>query len=137
MSEYQIHKAAGIIIQDRQLLVERSFGKQFFIAPGGKVKARETPPKALIRELREEFGIETIEEDFEPFGTYYADAAGQEHLRLREDVFMVKKWIGEVAANSEVEEIAWITSSPPEEMKIGSTLTDEIMPRLKKIGLLD
>lgn len=52
-----IHKAAGILIKDKKLLVEKSKNKEFFIAPGGKIEAGETPEHALVRELDEEFGI--------------------------------------------------------------------------------
>jgi 8-oxo-dGTP diphosphatase len=82
-----IHKAAGIIIKDRKLLVERSKNKQFFIAPGGSIEEGETAPEALVRELKEEFDIDVAEEDLEEFGTFYDQAAGQEHLTFREDVF--------------------------------------------------
>ncbi len=43
--QYDIHKAAGIIIRDKKLLVERSKGKEFFIAPGGTIEEGETPNK--------------------------------------------------------------------------------------------
>jgi len=33
-----IHKAAGILIKDRKLLVEKSHNKQIFIAPGGSIE---------------------------------------------------------------------------------------------------
>jgi 8-oxo-dGTP pyrophosphatase MutT (NUDIX family) len=44
-----IHKAAGIIIQGRKLLVERSVGKVYFIAPGGSVEPGETVEQAVVR----------------------------------------------------------------------------------------
>ncbi len=47
-----IYKSAGILIKDRRLLVEKSFGKNFYIAPGGSIEPGETEEKALVRELR-------------------------------------------------------------------------------------
>jgi 8-oxo-dGTP diphosphatase len=79
-----IHKAGGIIIRDRKLLLERSKGKSIFINPGGKVEPGETVTEALVRELMEEFRIKVRQEDLEVFGTFYAPAAGQEH-RLAPD----------------------------------------------------
>ena len=60
-----IRKAGGILISDRKFLVERSKGKNIFIAPGGSIEIGETPRQALVRELKEEFKIVAIEEDFE------------------------------------------------------------------------
>lgn len=132
-----IHKAAGILIRDRKLLVERSEGKVHFIAPGGSVEPGETVKQAVVRELKEEFDIDVDEADLEPFGTFYADAAGQEHLKVRMDVFIVKSWQGKAVPSSEVEEIAWITSSPPKNMNVGSIFEHEVLPRLKAQKLID
>jgi 8-oxo-dGTP diphosphatase len=137
LNEYQIHKAAGIIIQDRKLLVERSRGREFFIAPGGQVESDETPKQALVRELKEEFNIDVREKDLEPFGTFYADAAERKNVRLREDVYFVKFWQGKITASNEVEETAWLTSKIPKGMKVGSTFHDEVIPRLKQQELID
>jgi 8-oxo-dGTP diphosphatase len=132
-----IHKAAGIIIVDRKLLVERSVGKEFFIAPGGSIEKGETAKQALVRELKEEFDIDVKEAELEEFGTFYDRAAGQEHLTFREDVFWVRKWEGEPTPSSEVEEIAWLTTKIPEGMKIGSTFQFQVMPRLKAQDFID
>jgi 8-oxo-dGTP diphosphatase len=126
-----------VIIKDRKALVEKSKTKEFFLAPGGKIEKGETPKQALVRELKEEFGIDVLEEDLEEFGILYDKAAGQEHLIMREDAFLVKKWQGEPRANSEVEKIAWINSNIPADMKLGSTLTEKIIPKLKEQGLVD
>ena len=132
-----IHKAAGIIIKDRRLLVEKSKGKHFFIAPGGSIESGETAPQALVRELKEEFDIDVKQEDLEEFGTFYDRAAGQEHLTFREDVFWVRKWEGEPRPSSEVEKIAWLTTDIPEGMKVGSTFEFQVMPKLKDLGVID
>lgn len=139
MSEtVQIHKAAGIIIRDRKLLVERSKGKQHFIAPGGSIEPEDgTPEKALVRELDEEFGITVDEANLIPFGVFRAKAAGQEDKVVEMEVFEVTKWEGEPSPHSEVEEIAWIGSRPPDGMKIGSIFEHEVLPRLKETGRIN
>ena len=103
-----IHKAAGVLLNNRRFLISRSKGKNFFIAPGGKVEEGESVREALIRELGEEFGIEVSVDNLEEFGTFYALAAGHKDKHLRMDVFVVKKWSGEIAPASEVEEIMWV-----------------------------
>jgi mutator protein MutT len=132
-----IYKAAGIIIQEKKTLVERSKGKAFFITPGGKIELSETPRQALVRELKEEFQIDVIEADLEPFGTFSAPAANEPDRIVHIEHFIVKKWRGEVRPDNEVEEIRWITSIIPTEMKLGSIFAHEIIPRLKKRGLID
>lgn len=132
-----IHKAGGILIKDRRLLVERSKGGEFFIAPGGSIEEGESPREALVRELQEEFMIEVTENDLKEFGIFYAKAAGKEEKLIRMDVFIVRKWIGEPVPNSEVEEILWIGSRIPEGIKVGSIFEHEVLPRLKTIGAID
>lgn len=138
MQEYSIHKAAGVIVRDKKILVERSLGKEFFIAPGGSIEDGETAKQALVRELKEEFQITTSEDDFTFFDTFYAVAAGKtDETRLRMDVFMVAHWDGEPTPDNEVEEIAWITSEIPETMKVGSIFEKDVIPRLKKEGIIN
>jgi 8-oxo-dGTP diphosphatase len=131
-----IHKAAGILIRDRKLLVERSKGKEFFIAPGGSIEPGETPEQALVRELMEEFQITVREDSLSVFGTFKAAAAGQEDKIVEMNVFTVSEWVGEPTADNEVEEVRWITSKP-EGIKIGSIFEHEVIPRLRAANLID
>jgi 8-oxo-dGTP diphosphatase len=138
MSEtVHIHKAAGIIIRDRRLLVERSKDKEFFIAPGGSIEPGETPEQALVRELMEEFQITVREESLSRFGTFRAPAAGQEDKIVEMNVFTVSEWDGEPTADNEVEEVRWITSEPEDGIKVGSIFQHEVIPRLKAANLID
>lgn len=138
MDNYDIHKAAGIIIKDRRLLVERSKGKDVFVAPGGKLEPGETSTQAVIRELKEEFQLDIAENDLEEFGTFYAEAAGSHNAgrKLRMDVFRVKN-AGEIVPDSEVEEVRWISSKIPADIEVGSIFAHEVLPRLKEQGLVD
>lgn len=135
--EYHIHKAAGILIQGRKLLVEKSINKQFYIAPGGSIEEGETPEIALQRELNEEFSIDVDLKDLEFFNTFYAEAAGQESKVVRMDVYFVKEWKGTVTASAEVEYIEWISSDNPNQLPLGSIFEHEVIPRLKKKDLID
>lgn len=132
-----IHKAGGIIIVDRKVLVERSKHKVMFIHPGGKIEPGETPKQALVRELEEEFTIRVKEADLEYFDTFYAEAAGNPGKWVQMDIFTVRKFAGTIQPASEVEEIAFVNSNIPQGMEFGSIVRHETIPRLKKQKFID
>lgn len=132
-----MYKAAGIIIKGRKLLVERSYNKQFFIAPGGGIEKGETAKQALVRELKEEFSIDVNEKDLTPFANYSAEAANHPGRTVHMEVFVVKKWQGDIIADSEVEEIRWITSTNQNDEDIGSIFAHEVLPKLKQQDVID
>lgn len=67
MSERTVLVAAGVILDgDRVLLTQRMAGAHLEGAwefPGGKVEPGEAPEQALVRELREEIGVEAAVDD--------------------------------------------------------------------------
>ncbi len=132
-----IHKAAGIIIRGKKLLVERSKDKDFFISPGGSIEEGETARQALVRELKEEFDIDTKEEDFEHFDTTKAPAANSPERMVVMETFMVHNFSGEPIPSSEVEELRWVTTADIGSLPLGSIFEHTIMPRLKQLDLID
>lgn len=132
-----IHKAGGIILKNRRLLVARSKNKDIFNTPGGKLEQGETSQAALIRELKEEIKIDVSEDDLKNFGTFYAQASGQEEKTIRMDTFIVERWKGEITPDSEIEELRWINSKDAEEISLGSIFHHEVIPRMKKQGFID
>ena len=132
-----IHKAAGILIEDRKTVVERFHGKAAFVQPGGRIEEGESAEQALVRELKEEFDIDVDEADLEHFGTYSAVAANHPGQQVHMQVFMVKQWQGEVKPSSEVEELLWTDSNLPEGIEIGSIFVHDIIPELKRRDLID
>lgn len=137
MTTIDIHKAAGILIKDKKLLVEKSKNKEFFIAPGGSIEPGETAKQALVRELMEEFQIKVEEKDLEEFGTFTAEATGQPGRIVEMQCFLVKKWLGEPTPDNEVEKILWIESTIPENIRISSIFEHEVIPRLKSRKLIN
>ncbi len=136
-SHGDIHKAAGILVKDRKTVVNRSMGKPVFVNPGGRIEAGETAKAALVRELKEEFDIDVDQADLEVFGTYTAVAANHPGQKVHMQVFMVKKWRGEIKAANEVEEILWVNSNLPKDVEIGSIFVHDLIPALKKQDLID
>jgi 8-oxo-dGTP pyrophosphatase MutT (NUDIX family) len=70
-------RIAAAVISDRlgRILLVRKRDTRFFMQPGGKVDAAETPMMALIRELREELGCRVV--TAAPWGVFSAPAANE------------------------------------------------------------
>lgn len=131
-----IYKAAGIIIEDKKLLFTRAKDMEFFIDPGGKIEEGETAKQALVRELKEELSIDVDEADLEPFGEFVAEAANHKGRTVHMQAFIVKKYSGAIKATSEVEELRWLTSNVPSDIKVGSIFGGKVLPALKLKGLV-
>ncbi len=90
--------AAALVDADgRVLLQQRAPGRQMaglWEFPGGKLEPGETPEAALVRELREELGIETEEACIAP-ATFASATLGERHLLLL--LFICRKWRGNPA----------------------------------------
>jgi 8-oxo-dGTP diphosphatase len=137
---YDIHKAAGIIIHKRKLLVTREKGKDVFVSPGGKVEKGENPKDTVIRELMEELGLTVRHDGLEEFGIFYAKAAGDFGSFVKMEVFNVRTWEGQPHPSSgeeQIDEILWLNSDIPSGIKVGSIFEHEVIPRLKKLDLID
>lgn len=131
-----IHKAGGVLIRDRRFLVTRAYGKDVFVAPGGKLESGETAITALIRELMEEVQVEISAENTEPIGTFHAQAAGNESKTLEMEVFLVRNWQGEPEPSSEIEEIMWVNTQTSG-ISLGSIFEHDVMPKLQQMNLID
>ncbi len=92
---------------NRVLLAQRPQGKSFagmWEFPGGKVEAGETPEEALIRELREELGIETKVACLAPL-TFASHAYESFHLLM--PLFVCRRYEGTPEAK-EGQSLKWV-----------------------------
>jgi 8-oxo-dGTP diphosphatase len=100
--------AVALIDADgRVLLAQRPEGKSMaglWEFPGGKVEASETPEAALIRELKEELGIDTWQSCLAPL-TFASHAYADFHLLM--PLFACRKWQG-TATPREGQTLAWV-----------------------------
>ena len=91
----------------RVLLSKRPEGKQLgglWEFPGGKVEAGERPEAALIRELKEELGIDVAESCLAPL-TFASHAYDDFHLLM--PLYVCRRWKGAVHG-AEGQELAWV-----------------------------
>lgn len=91
----------------RVLLARRPEGKTMaglWEFPGGKLQPGETPEAALIRELREELGIDVASACLAPFA-FASHAYGNFHLLM--PLFLCRRWKGR-AEGREGQTLAWV-----------------------------
>jgi 8-oxo-dGTP diphosphatase len=101
--------AALINDDDEVLLAKRPKGKRLagkWEFPGGKVEKGESPEAALVRELKEELGIDVEESDLEPFWFLSHDYTQEFDFHLLMPVYLVRAWRGEPQALTH-DEIIW------------------------------
>jgi 8-oxo-dGTP diphosphatase len=87
--------AAALVDEKRVLLQQRPPGLAMpglWEFPGGKLEADETPEAALVRELREELGIEALRTDLMPIAFASAELEGRHLLLL---LYTLSKWSGD------------------------------------------
>jgi 8-oxo-dGTP diphosphatase len=99
--------AALVDVDGRVLLAQRPAGKAMaglWEFPGGKVEAGERPETALIRELREELGIDVTEACLAPL-TFASHAYETFHLLM--PLYVCRRWKGEMVAR-EGQALAWV-----------------------------
>lgn len=121
---------ALIDVEGRVLLAQRPPGKSMaglWEFPGGKLAEGETPEAALIRELREELGIETREACLSPL--FFASHA-YEKFHLLMPLYVCRKWEGH-ASPREGQALAWVRPQkladykmPPADIPLVALLRD-------------
>jgi len=127
-----IHKIGAIILKDKKILVGKKKNK--FIIPGGRIEGDESHIECLKRELKEEFEVDLVSQEY--FGSYEDEAALDPGMKIKMDVYLVIVE-GEPKASSEIEESIYVNSKNKNEIELGSVLDKFVIPGLESKGLID
>ena len=98
---------ALVDVDGRVLIAQRPEGKSMaglWEFPGGKIEGNETPEETIIRELREELGIDVTQACVAPL-SFASHAYSDFHLLM--PLYICRRWEGLVKAQ-ENQKLAWV-----------------------------
>ena len=109
---YRRSRSVAIVVRNGKILMERVFyfGREFFTVPGGGIEEGETPEQAVLRELKEECGLDGA--IVRPLTVQYKSGGGAEYsfeVRVPEDAEPVTGYDPEASADDPpLKEVRWM-----------------------------
>lgn len=119
--------SAAVVHEGKILLVRRKktgFMDGYYANPGGHVEPKEIITAAVLRELKEETGLEANEEDLELFNVLQDEnVLPKLYISFR---FLVKKWSGvpKLLEPEKSDDIGWFSIGQPPKNTSPYTLHD-------------
>lgn len=121
---------ACLLDRNGRVLLVRKRDTRYYMLPGGKAEPGETPVQTLVRELREELGIEIQQQALDPLGRFEAQAANEPGHRVCADVF-VGKLDGSVEPLAELESLVWLEVFKPDQGPLAPLFAEQVLPALR------
>jgi 8-oxo-dGTP diphosphatase len=106
-----LHVVAWVCVQDNAVLGARTRGQALFYVPGGKPEGDEDHVAALLREVKEELGVDLDEASVRELTVITAEAHGAAAGRMvRMTCFTAEpaNYSTEPTAAREIAEVAWL-----------------------------
>jgi len=127
-SKWQVGVSGAVVYDGRVLLVRHTYGprKGHWALPGGIAVPDERLDQAVIREVREETGLDTEVIDLIGAVTRYSDTAGEVYL-----VFRLELCAGEAELDQvELDAARWFTANQEESMTADELWNDIRRPTI-------
>jgi 8-oxo-dGTP pyrophosphatase MutT (NUDIX family) len=125
-----LHIAAVCLTDNTgRLLVVRKHNARFWMLPGGKADAGETPLATMQREVMEEVGIVLTEAMTRYLGHYEAIAANEPDHRVSAHVFY-GRYDGDITPLAELAEAIWVHPADLAEDSTAPLLKEAVLPAL-------
>ena len=106
-----IETVALIHIKDKKLLLVRAKSKKAFYMPGGKKEKGEDEETALIREIKEEIGVDIEKNTIKFFGIFEAQAYSKEKGVIVRISCYRASHTGQIRPLAEIAETEYFTSA--------------------------
>ena len=120
--------AAIILDEQQQLLLVRKKNTQFFMQVGGKLEPDELPEQTMLREIKEEIGVDATIEQF--VGRFETRAANEADHLLVSFVYHVS--IDQVPRiDAEIAEMKWVSLEASQAF-LAPLTTEIVMPWVRQ-----
>ena len=125
----KINIASAIILNNKkEFLTARKRGATHFMMIGGKVSNNETPLEALIRETKEEIGIDVSLYDKRLLGEHTSIAINEKDTQVTATIYTFTLPDINPKPHAEIEELKWLTLSNYKTIKLANLLTEFSLP---------
>jgi 8-oxo-dGTP diphosphatase len=123
-----IHIAAALLVgPDSRTLLVRKRGTEAFMQPGGKIEPGEPAERALVRELKEELGLDVEPALLTFLGEFTAPAVHEPEFEVICQLFQVHSSETVVPA-AEIEQVIWIGADTHPDLPLAPLTRDVILP---------
>jgi 8-oxo-dGTP diphosphatase len=120
--------AACLINDQGEILLVRKRGTTKFMQPGGKPETGETALQTIIREIREELGIDFTAEQLHFDGEWTGPAANEADTLIHASLYSAR-YDGALTPLAELEELLWIDPQQAlERDDLAPLLRDHVLP---------